>query len=95
MHKREVVVGSKVFNLGLKEFEESVANKKHEWPTIELDVDHMVFQVEYIAEEKAVTLNWWGLTRFKNIVWTRFVFLRLGWPPVKRISAFTYATEEV
>jgi hypothetical protein len=95
MIRKEVVVGNKVFDLGIEEFEESVANKKGQWPTLELEVGPMVFSVGYLQQEKAVFLTWWGMTSVVNIVWTRFVFLRLAWPFWKRISAFTYATAGV
>jgi hypothetical protein len=93
MKRQEVVIGNQVFNLGIKEIEESVANKKGKLPTMELEVGDMIFTVGYLGEEKAVALNWWGLTNMRNIVWTRFVFLRFAWPPIKKISAFTYAVE--
>lgn len=48
-----------------------------------------------MVEEKAVVLNWWGQTNTRNIVWTRFVFLRLGWPLVKKVQCFTHAMEGV
>jgi len=96
MRVKEVVVGNKVFNLGLKEFEESVANGKGEWPTMELEVcGDMVFQVGLVRQQRMVLLNWWGATDIRNVVWTRFVFLRLGWPFVRRLECFTYATEGI
>jgi hypothetical protein len=93
MKRREVVVDNQVFDLGLKEIEEAVANKTGRLPTMELEVCSTVFQVGYAAEEKAVALNWWGLTNIRNIVWTRFVFLRLRWPFIKKVECFTYAME--
>jgi hypothetical protein len=95
MIKREVVVGSQVFDLGLPKFVEAVTDKNHRWPTIELEVGPKIFQVGLLVEGTAVMLNWWGQTSMKNIVWTRFVFLRFTWPFVKKVSAFTYASEGV
>lgn len=91
MIRKEVVVGRQVFDLGIDDFGESVANKNGQWPTLELEVGPKVFSVGYLVEEKAVFLTWWGMTNFGNIQWTRFVFLRLAWPPMRRVSAFTYA----
>jgi hypothetical protein len=93
MKRKEVVVGNQVFDLGLKGLEESVANRDGKLPMLELEVGEQIFQIGYIVEEKAVTLNWWGITNFPNIVWTRFVFLRLKWPFVRKLECFTYAVE--
>ncbi len=93
MMRKEVVVGSQTFDLGLKDIETIVANRSGRLPMMELEVGDTVFQVGYVKEERAFALNWWGDTHTRNIVWTRFVFLRLAWPPVKKVSAFTYASE--
>jgi hypothetical protein len=95
MKRKEVVVGDQVFDLGLKDIEKAVANTSGRLPTMELEVGDTIFQVGFLAEERAVALNWWGCTNIRNIVWTRFTFLRLGWPLVKTVSAFTYAKEGV
>ncbi len=93
MKRKEVVVGNQVFDLGIKGLEESVGNKNGRLPTIQLEVGVTIFRVGWVVKEKALTLNWWGLTSVQNIVWTRFIFLRLSRPLVKSISAFTYAPE--
>jgi len=93
MQRKEVVVGNQVFDLGLKGLEESVANRDGKLPMMEFEVGDTVFQVGYCVEEKTVTLNWWGLTNVRNIVWTRFVILRLRWPFIKKVECFTYARE--
>lgn len=93
MKRKEVVVGNQVFDLGLKGLEESVANRDGSLPMLELEVGDTVFQVGYSVEEKAVALNWWGLTNIRNIVWTRFVFLMLRRPFIKKVECFTYASE--
>jgi hypothetical protein len=95
MIKKEVVVGSQVFDLGLPKFVEAMANKNRQWPTMELEVGPKIFQVGFLVEGTAVMFNWWGLTSMKNIVWTKFVFLKWKWPFVKTVSAFTYAQEGV
>lgn len=94
MRRKEVVIGREVFDLGVNAFEESVANPDGKWPTLELEVGDTVFQVGYVVEEKAVALNWWGLTNIRNIVWTRFVFLRLRRPFIKKVECFTYGLRE-
>jgi hypothetical protein len=71
-----------------------VANRDGKLPILELEVGGTVFQVGQIFKEKAVALNWWGLTNIPNIVWTRFMFLGLRWPPIQKIECFTYTKEE-
>jgi hypothetical protein len=93
MRRKEVVVGNKVFDLGIQGMVETVANRDGKLPTLELEVGTTIFQVGYIENEKAVCLNWWGETSARNINWTRFVFLRLRRPFVKTVTAFTYAIE--
>jgi hypothetical protein len=88
--RRQVVVARQVFDLGLKEFQESVTNG--EWPTMELEVAGTVFQVGLVRPGNVLTLNWWAATNIRNIMWTRFLFLKLGWPPVKKVQCFTFAT---
>jgi len=95
MRVKEVVVGNQVFNLGMKELEESVANKNGQWPTMELEVGDTIFQCGLVSGEKAIVFNWWGVTEVMNVVWTRFVFLRLGWPLFRKVECFTYASEGV
>lgn len=95
MKRKEVVVGNQVFDLGLKGLEDAVANKNGELRTMELEVGPTVFQIGYVAEEKAVALTWWGLTEIVNIFWTRWIFLRLKRPFFKKIDCFTYAREEL
>ena len=88
MKRKQVVVANQVFDLGLQSFEESVANRDGKWPMLELEVCGTVFQVGVSRLDKAVMLNWWGITNIRNIIWTRFVFLMPRWP------LFTYAREE-
>lgn len=95
MIRKEVVVGNQVFDLGLKEIEETVANRSGKLPTMELEVDGTIFQWGFVSNEQSFMLNWWGLTNYRNIVWTRFVFLRFAWPPIKALTLFTYAIEGV
>ncbi len=95
MRRTEVVIDNQVFDLGLKRLAERVSNRDGKLPTLELEVCGTIFQVGYVTEDKAIALNWWGFTTMRNIVWTRFVFLRLRWPFIKNISAFTYATKEI
>ena len=93
MKRKQVVVGNQVFDLGLDDFEESVASGK--WPTLELEVCGTVFQVGMSRPDKAVVLNWWGITNIRNIIWTRFLFLMPRWPLFKKVECFTYASEDV
>lgn len=95
MRVKEVVVGNQCFSLGLKELEESVANRDGKLPTLELEVGDTIFQCGLVSEENAFLLNWWGLTNIPNIVWTRFVFLRLGWPLFKKVECFTYSYSQI
>ena len=94
MIRKAVVIGNQVFDLGLKEFEESVTNHD-KCLTLELEIGTTVFQVNYMHKEKALALNWWGLTSIRNIVWTRFVFLRLRRPFIQKVECFTDVLEGV
>jgi len=90
MRRKEIVVADKVFNLGLKGLEEVTESGRRVGQEMEIDVAGTVFNVGYSSQEKAVILHWTGETVLSNIVWMRFVALRLRWPPVKVLSCFTY-----
>ena len=90
MRRKEVIVADKVFNLGIKGLEEVTESCRRVGQEMEIDVAGTVFNVGYVSEEKAVILHWTGETVLSNIVWMRFVALRLRWPPVKVLSCFTY-----
>jgi len=95
MKRKEVIVGHQVFDLGIKELEEGVANRDGRCRTMELEVGPTVFQVGILRQEQAIVLNWWGLTDIMNVVWTRWLILRLKRPFLKKVECFTYATGEV
>ena len=88
--RKEIIVADNVFDLGLKGLEEATKSCRRVGQEMEIDVAGMVFNVGYVSEEKAVILHWTGETCLRNIVWMRFVALRLRWPPVKTLSCFTY-----
>jgi len=90
MRRKEVIVADKVFNLGLKGLEEVTEPCRRVGQEMEIDVAGTVFNVGFSSEEKALILHWTGETVLSNIVWMRFVALRLRWPPVKVLSCFTY-----
>ena len=90
MRRKEVIVADKVFNLGLKGLEEVTESCRRVGQEMEIDVAGTVFNVGYSSQERAVILHWTGETCLSNIVWMRFVALRLRWPPVKVLSCFTY-----
>lgn len=95
MWHRKVVVDRQVFSLGLKEFEESVANEHGQWPTVELQVGDKVFLVGTNTKDRALLLHWCGLTSVPNILWFRFIIFRLRRPLVKKVECFSYASEEI
>jgi len=90
MRRKEIIVADKVFDLGLKGLEEATKSCRRVGQEMEIDVAGTVFNVGYSKQEKAVILHWTGETCLRNIVWMRFVALRLRWPPVKVLSCFTY-----
>ena len=90
MRRKEIIVADKVFNLGLKGLEEATESCRRVGQEMEIEVAGTVFQVGVSQQEKAVILHWTGETILANIVWMRFVALRLRWPPVKVLSCFTY-----
>ena len=90
MRRKEIIVADKVFDLGLKGLEEAAKSCRRVGQEMEIDVAGTVFNVGYSKQEKAVILHWTGETCLRNIVWMRFVALRLRWPPVKVLSCFTY-----
>jgi hypothetical protein len=93
MLRKEVVVGTQVFDLGINGLADAVANRDGRLPTVELEIGHQVFVTGYMRDEKAVYFNWWGETNWPNVNWTRFIFLRRQWPFITAVTAFTYATE--
>ena len=90
MMRKEIIIADKVFNLGLKGLEEATESCRRVHQEFEIEVSGTVFSVGYSSEERAVILHWTGATILRNIVWMRFVALRLRWPPVKVLSCFTY-----
>jgi len=90
MMRKEIIVADKVFDLGLKGLEEATESCRRVHQEYEIEVEGTVFSVGYSSEERAVILHWTGETILRNIVWMRFVALRLRWPPVKVLSCFTY-----
>jgi hypothetical protein len=91
MRRREVVVGDTAFDLGVEGLEKEVAELATRGSTLELEVGPTVFNVGYLREEKAIAFNWWAETDVQNIRWTRFVFLRWRWPPMKKVCAFAFS----
>jgi len=90
MRRKEIIVADKIFNLGLKGLEEATESCRRVGYQMDIEVSGTVFSVGYSSEERAVILHWTGETILRNIVWMRFVALRLRWPPVKVLSCFTY-----
>ena len=44
-------------------------------------------------EDKAICFVWRAETEVRNVLWLRLVILRLGWPPIRHIEAFTFIDE--
>jgi len=95
MERKEVVVAGKVFNLGLKGLDNALSEGEGEGQTMTLEVGYTVFQVGVLRQERAFCLHWTGMTNIRNIIWQRFVVLWLQWPPVKALSCFTFASEDL
>lgn len=90
MKRKEIVITSEVFARGLKALEEETVNYRRMGYEMELEVAGTVFQVGVNRQEKAVILHWTGQTLLSNIIWMRFVALRLKRPFIKDLSCFTY-----
>jgi len=69
MKRKEVVVAGKVFNLGLKEFDEAVTEEAKRGLNLELDIGPTVFQMGISRSDKAVILHWTGEP---NIGWLNY-----------------------
>lgn len=91
MRRKEVVLGELVFDLGLKAFEKVVTQEKRRGKILELDVGSLGFQCRISIPDLAFIMHWVGRTNLANVIWTRFISLKLEWPPVKSISCFTNA----
>ncbi len=95
MERKEVIVAGETFNLGLKGLEEAVARESNGNRVFQLEVDTTIFQVGVSRLDKAFVLHWVGRTNLGNVVWMRFVYFRLGWPPVKSVSCFKESQEMI
>lgn len=93
MRRKEVVLGGKVYDLGLKGFDEAVSQERQRGQLFDLEVSPAAFQCRVSLPDNAFILHWVGRTSLANIIWSRFVAFRLNWPPVRSISCFTYAWE--
>ena len=51
------------------------------------------FLVIASREDKAICFVWRAETEVRNVLWLRLVILRLGWPPIRHIEAFTFIDE--
>ena len=90
MMRKEIVVASKVFDLGLKVLEKATESCRIVGQEMELEVAGRVFQVGVLVPDKALVFQEIGETCLTNIVWMRFVAVGPWWPPVKVLSCFTY-----
>lgn len=88
--RKEIIVSDEVFDLGLKGLEDATESCHIVGQEMELDVAGRVYQVGVSMQDKALVFHETGETCLRNIVWMRFVALRLKWPPVKVLSCFTY-----
>ena len=95
MKRKEVVLGGKVFDLGLKGFDEAVIQERQYGRMFDLEVGPAGFQCRVSMPDRAFIMHWAGRTSLTNIIWTRFVAFRLKWPPVRSMSCFTYAWEGI
>jgi len=95
MRRKEVVLGERVFDLGLKEFDEVVSRERQYGRTFDLEVGPAGLQWRVSLPDRAFIMHWVGRTNLANVIWSRFVAFRLKWPPVRNISCFTYAWEGI
>jgi len=79
-----------VFDLGLKGLEEATVSCRLVGQQMELDVAGQVFRVGVSRRERAIILHWTGGTILRNIVWMRFLALRLRRPFIRNLTLFTY-----
>lgn len=46
------------------------------------------FQVIGSRQDRAIGLVWTADTGLKNVIWVRWITLRLGWPPIVWLTCF-------
>lgn len=95
MGKKLVFLREDISELSLEGVNNAISAEAEEGRAIDIDVGPTVFQVGVLRQERAVALHWTGMTNFRNIVWQRFVLLRLRWPPVMTLSYFMNSEEEI
>jgi len=49
---------------------------------------------EAIKRDKALLFVWIGETELANVIYWRSITLRVGWPPIKFVSCFTFTDDE-
>lgn len=88
--RKEIVITSEVFDRGMAGLEKETESYRRMGYEMELEIESTVFQLKVSRQEKALILHWTGQTILPNIIWMRFLALRLGLPPIKDLSCFTY-----
>ena len=90
MMRKEIIIEGKVFDLGLKGLEEATKSCRLVHQEFEIEVEGTVFQMGFVRDERAIILHWTGQTILRNIIWMRFLALRLRRPFIKNLTCFTY-----
>ena len=47
------------------------------------------FGADFYWREATIVLGWVAETSAPNMVWMRIISIKLGWPPVRWVTAFT------
>lgn len=95
MGKKLVVLRGDISGLSSKGVNDAISAEAEKGRAIDIDVGPTVFQMGVLRQERAVALHWTGMTSFRNIIFQRFVLLRLRWPPVMTLSYFSNWEEEI
>jgi len=90
MRRKEAIVSDKAFDQGLEGLEKATESCRVVGQEMEIEVAGTVFQVGVNRQERAIILHWTGQTILRNIIWMRFLALRLRRPFIKNLTCFTY-----
>jgi hypothetical protein len=90
MPKKAAVLSSKVWENGIDGFAQSVENCKVVGQEMEMEVAGRIYQVGVVHQERALVFHEVGFTSLRNIVWHRFIAIRLRRPFIRTLRAFIY-----
>lgn len=66
---------------------------QHKPRKLHLEVAASRFLVVASREDKAICFCWRAETEVRNVLWMRIITLKLAWPPIRHVEAFTFIDE--